>query len=207
MELFQFGNPEAKAVLIQPVGAHDPAGIEREIAEIQKRTKTPFSLLALKTADWNTELSPWKADAVFGNAPFGGGAAAALSEICALTGERDRTYYIGGDSLAGLFALWAACQTDIFEGVSAASPSVWFPGFTDYLKKNEIQSRAVYLSLGDREAGTRNPVMASVGNKIRETYDILNRRGVPCCLEWNPGNHFQNADRRTAKAFAWLLNR
>ena len=35
---------------------------------------------------------------------------------------------LGGYSLAGLFALWASTQTDLFYGVAAASPSVWFPG-------------------------------------------------------------------------------
>lgn len=35
--------------------------------------------------------------------------------------DKDRTYIIGGYSLAGLFALWAAYQTDVFCAVAAAS--------------------------------------------------------------------------------------
>ncbi len=49
--------------------------------------------------------------------------------------------------------------------------------------------------------------MATVGDRIREAHGILTGRGVDCILEWNEGNHFRDADVRTAKGFAWLLNR
>ena len=106
---------------------------------------------------------------------------------------------------AGLFSLWAAYQTDIFSGVAAASPSVWFPGFIAYMKEHEINSETVYLSLGDREEKTRNPVMSQVGNCIQKGYDWLTKCGINCTLEWNQGNHFREPDIRTAKAFAWVL--
>jgi hypothetical protein len=77
----------------------------------------------------------------------------------------------------------------------------------DYLRENPIRSGSVYLSLGDREEKTRNPVMATVGERIRETQDLLRAQGVDTVLEWNRGNHFQDADLRTARAFAWLLNK
>ena len=65
---------------------------------------------------------------------------------------------------------------------------------------------SVYLSLGDKEEKTRNPVMAQVGNCIRSGYDWLKKCGVDCTLEWNSGNHYREPDMRTAKAFAWILN-
>lgn len=113
--------------------------------------------------------------------------------------------YLGGYSLAGLFALWAGYQTDFFEGIAAASPSIWFPGFTDYMRDNTLRTGAVYLSLGDREERTKNPLMSQVGNAIRDGYAILRNAGINCTLEWNKGNHFKNPDLRTAKAFAWLM--
>ena len=67
------------------------------------------------------------------------------------------------------------------------------------------KQNAVYFSLGDREEKTRNSTMAAVGDRIRETYELLNGAGVNCVLEWNKGNHFKETDLRTAKAFAWLL--
>lgn len=117
-----------------------------------------------------------------------------------------KKYYIGGYSLAGLFSLWAAYQTDVFTGIAAVSPSVWFPGFIDYMREHEIKSKTVYLSLGDKEEKTRNPVMAQVGNCIRSGYDWLKECGIDCTLEWNSGNHFRDPDMRTAKAFAWILH-
>ena len=59
--------------------------------------------------------------------------------------------------------------------------------------------------LGDREEKTRNPVMAAVGDRIRELHALLAARGTDCVLEWNPGNHFREPELRTARAFAWLL--
>lgn len=107
--------------------------------------------------------------------------------------------------MAGLFSLWAAYQTDAFASVAAASPSIWFPGFLQYMKEHDIRTESVYLSLGDREEKTRNPVMATVGECIREGHELLLDRGVRTILEWNPGNHFKNAGIRMAKGFAWVM--
>ena len=110
----------------------------------------------MKVKDWNHDLSPWKAPAVFGRDQFGDGAEETLAEVLKTCNDRNKTYIIGGYSLAGLFALWAAYQTDAFSAVAAASPSVWFPGFSEYMKERIPQVRSVYLSLGDREEKARN---------------------------------------------------
>ena len=205
--VFEYGNASSSNILIQMVDDHDLAGLDNEVAQIRKLSGDDFRLLAVKVEQWNNDLSPWKAPAVFGNDDFGAGADDTLSDILRLTGDRPKKYYIGGYSLAGLFALWCAYQTDMFSGVAAASPSVWFPGFLDYMKEHEIRTEKVYLSLGDREERTKNPVMATVGDRIREGYQLLKDRGVECELEWNQGNHFREPDVRTAKAFSWLLSR
>jgi hypothetical protein len=75
------------------------------------------------------------------------------------------------------------------------------------MKDNEIKTDAVYLSLGDKEMNTRNPVMATVGDCINGTYKYLKEKGLDVFLEWNKGNHFKDADIRTAKAFSWALER
>ena len=200
-----YGNAYAPLVLIQMVDDHDLEGIESEAAEIKRLTDSDFCLHAFRVNHWNTDLSPWNAPAVYGKEGFGNGAADTLAEVLAYCTEQDKTYIIGGYSLAGLFALWAAHQTDLFKGVAAASPSVWFPGFTDYMRENCIHADSVYLSLGDREEKARNPVLATVGACIREVKEMLKNRGINTILEWNQGNHFQDADIRTAKAFAWIM--
>ncbi|MDD6381755.1 esterase [Mitsuokella jalaludinii] len=203
MDRLAYGHQEADIVLLQLVDDHDLTTIEQEVALIREYTGLDFLLLAFKTEDWNQELSPWKAPAVFGRQAFGGGAEDTLREVLASVTDRTKRYYIGGYSLAGLFALWAAYRTELFSGVAAASPSLWFPGFTDFMKEQQIRSRNVYLSLGDKEERARNPVMATVGACIRDAEAVLRGQGVHCVLEWNKGNHFQDVAQRTAKAFAW----
>ena len=238
MKTFEYGDPAASTVLVQMADDHDLAVLENEAALIKELSGKDLRLIAVKVNDWNHDLSPWKAPAVFGNESFGDGAESTLSEVLKLLSDigKDtpygdgridvsgnskmdlsgnskmdlsgtaRTYYIGGYSLAGLFALWAVHQTDLFAGAAAASPSIWFPGFLDYMKEHEIKTKSVYLSLGDREEKTRNPVMSQVGSCIRSAHEMLEARGVRCALEWNKGNHFKDPDLRTAKAFAWVLD-
>ena len=210
-----YGNPAADTLLVQMVDDHDLEVIEQEVTYIRELSgEEDFCLKAVKVSSWNNDLSPWAAPAVFGNEDFGEGAAETLEyllkEVIPVTdasGSENKRIFIGGYSLAGLFALWTGYQKEIFDGIAAASPSVWFPHFTDYMRENKIRTPAVYLSLGDREERTRNPVMAQVGNAIRTGYDLLKEAGIDCVLEWNKGNHFKEPDLRTAKAFAWVMGR
>ena len=204
--IYEFGNSEADIVLIQPVDDHDLEGIRNEFDYISDNCDKEFCLIAFKIEDWNEELSPWNAPAVFGNEDFGNGASETLNRILKICNDSSKTYYIGGYSLAGLFGLWAVYQTDVFKAVAGVSPSMWFPGFTDYMKENRMNADKVYLSLGDREEKTRNPIMATVGDRIREAHQLLKQCDISCTLEWNEGNHFREPDIRTAKGFLWLLN-
>jgi hypothetical protein len=206
-DAYTFGNPDADTVLIQMIDGHSLQGIESEVSGIRNLTDKDFCLLCFKVRKWNDDLSPWGSPPVFGKEGFGGLAEETLSRVLKYTDDKSKRYYIGGYSLAGLFAIWSAYQTDTFEGVAAASPSVWFPGFTDYMKEHSIKTEMVYLSLGDKEAKAKNPIMASVGDRIKEAEAILKERGVKTALEWNPGNHFKAPELRTAKAFAWLLQK
>ncbi len=200
-------------LLVQPVDDHDIEVLDSEAAEIDRLTDgAGFTLAAFKVSDWNADLSPWEAPPVFGDEGFAGGAEDTLNYVTdtlvpELTGGRDVKLFIGGYSLAGFFALWAAYKTDIFSGVAAASPSVWFPGWVDFAGSNTILADRVYLSLGDKEEKTRNPVMRTVGDNIRRQYELMQTDPVcsECVLEMNPGNHFREPDIRTAKGFAWLL--
>ena len=60
---------------------HDLSVIDAEARAIRELAKTDFRLIAVKVDSWNHDLSPWKADAVFGNADFGDGAQDTLKEI------------------------------------------------------------------------------------------------------------------------------
>ena len=205
MQINEYGKPDASIVLIQPVDDHDLAWIEIEAGWIKEYAGMEFRLITVKTDDWFNDLTPWRAPAVYRGMEFGDGAEKTLEEILKLTGKSGKRYIIGGYSLAGLFALWAGCRTDAFAGVAAASPSVWYPGFAEYMNCHDFKAQHVCLSLGDREEKTRNQVMATVGNRIRGIYASLKSQGIDCCLEWNEGNHFRDPDLRTAGAFAWVM--
>jgi predicted alpha/beta superfamily hydrolase len=207
MDIYEYGNKSAETVLIQPVDEQELGMIEKEMDEIRQGCDKDFLLAAFKVNVWNNDLSPWEAPAVFGKEDFGGGAQETLAEILKYCRDSSKTYYIGGYSLAGLFALWSVYQTDLFMGAAAVSPSMWFPGFEDFMKENEIKCENVYLSLGNKEEKARNPIMATVGDKIRSANTLLKELGVNCILEWNEGNHFREPESRTAKGYSWLLMR
>ena len=210
--IYEYGTSDT--FLIQPVDDHDLKLLSREAELIKELSQnTPFTLIAFLVDDWNIELSPWEAPAVFGNECFGSGAAQTLSFItdCLLpeiNNMHSERLYLGGYSLAGLFALWSAYQTDKFCGIAAASPSVWFPGWKDYISSHCILASQIYLSLGKKEEKTRNKIMATVGDNIRFQHELLcdTHNVEKCTLEWNEGNHFADSELRTAKGFAWLLN-
>ena len=215
---FIYENGRSDTVLIQAVDQHDLDLLDRELEHIKSLSpETHFTLAAFLIEDWNIELSPWEASAVFGGEPFGSGAAQTLSfiteclipEINNIYPSTDKKrFYLGGYSLSGLFALWSAYQTAQFCGIAAVSPSVWFPDWESYISSHTIKAPQVYLSLGEKEEKTRNKLMSSVGNNIRHQHELLSKTDTvkSLTLEWNPGSHFTEPELRTAKGFAWLLN-
>lgn len=201
----------AQILLLQPVDAHDQSLLDSEVETIGGLTDVPFTLVAFAIKEWMNELTPWPAPPTFGRQPFGDGAEATLGYVRdvllpSLTQRLGaRQVVIGGYSLAGLFALWAGYNSRLFDGVAAASPSVWYPRWTEYVEGREMNGKAVYLSLGDRESHTKNPVMAHVDDAIRRQHELLAAQGVVATLEWNAGNHFVDSEKRMAKAFAWVV--
>ena len=200
-------------LLIQPVDEHDLELLDQEVEIIEALTDKCFSLVTFRIEDWNQELTPWTAPPVFGKIPFGNGAVKTLEyiteQLLPILKEKEINTphcLLGGYSLAGLFALWAGYQSDVFEGIAAASPSVWFPDWIEYASARKSFASAVYLSLGDKEEKAKNPVMAQVGLAIRSQEKMLQEQGVSTILEWNTGNHFVDSEKRMAKGFAWLMN-
>jgi len=200
-----------EVLLIEPLDANDLEFLSSETDYLSQHSSKPFALATFIVEDWNSELAPWPAPPVFGKVPFGSGAAdtlafiensliEAVQEICpALKGKE---IILGGYSLAAFFALWAGYRSRRFAGIAAASPSVWYPGWMEYAREHKPQAGKIYLSLGDAEEKTKNRTMATVADCIKEMDAMLT---IPHTLEWNPGNHFKDADLRTAKAFAWCI--
>lgn len=209
---YVYGEQNAEYLLLQMADEHELQSMDSEVAVIAQ-SKCRFLFAAIPVIDWNDELSPWEAPAVWGKQCFGGNATDTLRFLThqiipalkqQLNLPQNIKIILGGYSLAGLFALWASTQTDLFYGIASASPSVWFPGWMEFEQQYPIHAPCVYLSLGDKEERTKNPVMSSVGDNIRTLHDRLTERGAGCTLEWNSGGHFKEVDLRTARAFQWL---
>ena len=90
---------------------------------------------------------------------------------------------------------------------ASVSGSLWFDGFDSYLAAHaeRFAGKRVYLSLGDREAKTRNPRLACVQKKTEKARELLTSAGADCIFELNPGNHFAQPTARCARAAAWLM--
>jgi predicted alpha/beta superfamily hydrolase len=168
------------------------------------------SALVVSGLDWNRDLSPWPAPRVFKKEDdFSGGAAAFLRELLAnevLQRKWDRIL-IAGYSLAGLFSLWAVTQTDLFAGCASVSGSLWFDGFTDWLKEHPANCQDIYLSVGDREKHSRNPRMAQVESCTETCAGILRKEGKNIRYELNPGTHFDDPEGRIHKGIVFLLGK
>ena len=211
-------NENTEYILIQPVDENDISVLDNEVKHIEENTDRNFSLVAFKIEDWNSELTPWEMPLLRGKGNFGDGATRtlefiknnlipAVSEYINIE-NKEIKYILGGYSLAGLFSLWSGYQTDIFEGIAAVSPSVWYKRWIEYVAAGKPLSEKIYLSLGDTEEKTKHQILSKIGENIRKQYEILEKsENVKTVLEWNEGNHFQNPDIRTAKGFLWVMNK
>lgn len=204
------GNLKSSTFLMYLVDESNPEDYE----QIYQKISNEFQLcmIAVSIHDWQGELSPWPAPPIFGKHDFAGNAAKFLAELEDFwkwfkdeNNIESNQVYLGGYSLAGLFTLWASTHTNIFQKIAAVSPSVWFLNFVQYMQQNPIQTREVYMSLGDKEANAKNKVMATVKDCFEAVIQILQKQNIPLTYEYNPGNHFQDVELRMKKGIQKLL--
>lgn len=175
-----------------------------------------FFLVSFEVESWNDGFSPWFAPPVRGDEAFGGNGEKTLSRLTdrLIPAARRETgckgsCFAAGYSLAGLFALWAFLKTDYFRGAAGCSPSLWFPGWSDFAAKNPLDGRSglLYLSLGEKEEKTRNPKMSTVGDAVRDFSESAEKApDIRSALFMQPGGHFNEPELRLASGLAWLIN-
>ena len=197
LERLELGDQNSSTCIVWIAGPHEVDSLSSTVSLIS--SSSPFKVVAYVVPDWDSSLTPWPA--TVGARSFGEGASSTLASVLSSLPPASR-YFLGGYSLAGLFSLWASCETSVFSGVAAVSPSVWYPGFVDYYCSSSVLASSVYLSLGDKESRTRDSVMATVADCISDCYSHVASRGV---LEWNKGGHFTSPSSRMARGFSWLL--
>lgn len=177
-----------------------------------------FTLVAIHNLDWDHDMAPWDSPPIFKSAqPCTKGADQYLELLMGTIlptaekklPEEPRWRGIAGYSLAGLFAVYAIYQTDVFSRVGSISGSLWFPGIKEYVVSHTVKRRpdCMYFSLGDKESKTRNPVLQTVQQNTQEIQAFYQAQGIDTIFQLNPGNHYHQAVERTAAAIGWLLSR
>ena len=196
-------------------------GFPAELEEISARLELPPSFVLLPIAvgekDWNDRLSPYPCEKVFPKgASFLGQAEAFLSEIqtrlrheLALAEEKPASIIIAGYSLAGLFALYAAFESNLFDAAVSCSGSLWFPGFVERypLGNKNPNLTYVYLSLGEDEAKTKNPILATIQTKTAAFQTALEKQGIVSDLTFHPGGHFADPNGRMVEALTKIITK
>ncbi len=187
--------------------------------KIQSGILPPFLLAGLAPEDPNGAYTPWLGKAVFrGGGDFGGraGETVRFLEERFLPGLESRFPVLPrpallGYSLAGLCALYALYETDRFGSFGSLSGSLWYEGWLPFMEGNRPKNGAarVYLSLGSGEERSRNPVLATMGERTRAAARLL-RGQLPqggTFYEESPGGHFKDVPQRHARALEWLMEK
>lgn len=174
------------------------------------------NLLVVGRLSWDHDMTPWYCPPLSENdTPCTGGADEyldlLLNEIIPKARKqiKGEPAYLGiaGYSLAGLFAVYAMYKTDMFDRVASMSGSLWFPDFKEYCMEHKIirQPDRLYLSLGDKEAKTKNKVLMTVQDNTEALAAYYKELGMDVTWELNPGNHFKDAGLRSANGIAAIL--
>ena len=129
-----YGEPHAEYLLLQMTGEHELQSMDNEVAAIAQSGQN-FLFAAIPVESWNDALSPWEAPAVWGTQGFGGNAMDTLRFLMEqVIPTLKRQFHLpenvkiilGGYSLAGLFALWASTQTDLFYGITGVNTCILY---------------------------------------------------------------------------------
>ncbi|MBE5783489.1 MAG: alpha/beta hydrolase [Clostridiales bacterium] len=173
-------------------------------------------VIQVQGADWNRDFSPWPAPKVFSKGEdFSGGGDDYLATLGRIIPQWEGEWGIkplwrgiAGYSLAGLFSLYAMTKTGLFSRCGCFSGSLWFPGWTEYLRKSDFigPPECLCFSLGDQESNTRNPMLSSIAEKTEETLAYLKSKNIPCIFSWHPGGHFQHVDQRILSGLEAMLH-
>lgn len=180
----------------------------------------PFTLVAIKPACWNDDLTPWKCPGLFADdVPFAGHAQGQLrlleEEIipqvereCGKPNSPRICRTVAGYSLAGLFATWTTLNSSAFSRIASASGSLWYPDFAHFATETPLACPidCAYFSLGSKEAKTPSRLLRNVATGTDEVVAAFRSKGVPTQFESNPGNHFKEPALRMARGITWAIS-
>ncbi len=172
--------------------------------ECQKADCPDFNLAVINDINWDDEMTPWPIPPIsLGDTPCTGGADIYLKKLTdeilpQIIGSLPYppTYLaLSGYSLAGLFAVYAGFETDLFSRIISASGSLWYPDFLPFVQNNHMSNNvsSIYFSLGDKESHTKNKYLAPVEDNTRYLAKYFSNQGIKTTFILNKGNHYQNS--------------
>lgn len=87
------------------------------------------------------------------------------------------------------------------------SGSLWFPDFIKYCMSKKIKKvpKKIYFSLGDKESSVKNKMLKTVQTNTESLFEYYKNLGIDVTYELNQGNHFKDADIRSAKGIKKIL--
>lgn len=192
-----------------------PEGIREDLSDGLKELSEKYgvSIVVIPDVNWNDDLTPWPAEGVFKKAkPFGGQAAVFLdkltNEIIPETEKElslvDAERTIMGVSMSGLFAVWTCFNTNAFTNVISISGSLWYDGFTEWMKEQtpSPQLKKVCMLLGEKEKNAKDRRMATVEERTLAAANILKSKSqAAITFELVEGTHFSPILPRLERAF------
>ena len=192
-----------------------PEGIKDDLYDGLKglAEKYGVSIVVIEDVNWNDDMTPWPAIGVFKKAkPFGGRAASFLNkltnEIIPNTerelGIENAERTLLGVSLSGLFAVWAAFNTDVFANIISISGSLWYDGFIEWMKEQtpSPQLKKVCMLLGEKEKNAKDKRMATVEERTLAAANLLkSKTQADVVFELVEGTHFSPIMPRLERAF------
>ena len=129
-----YGEAHAEYLLLQMTGEHELQSMDDEVAAIAQSTHQ-FLFAAIPVENWNDCTFSLGSPCCVGKArvrrqgcgypALSDGAGHSHTEAAASSPGKCQII-LGGYSLAGLFALWASTQTNLFYGIAAAPPRCGF---------------------------------------------------------------------------------
>ena len=176
--------------------------------------KYPVNIVAISGMIWNDDLTPWKAPALNPKEEdFKGRAknflSSLLSDLFINTEQSLRLNHpkrhLIGISLSGLFALWASTETNKFNSVASISGSLWYDGFVEWFKEQELHADRYFLSLGNKEVKSKNERLASVESCTEATLQIIRDKNKEITFITDEGNHFDFFRERLEKAIKVIM--
>lgn len=184
--------------------------------ELQNISDKECILVAISNIDWGKDMTPWK---IKENEKYLGKADNYIEQLentiipkITETINNDINvqidyFAIVGYSMAGLFALYMLYKSSKFVKMASISGSLWYPNIINYIEKNELKVKPekMYFSLGNMESKTRNLLFSKVENNTKYVENYYKNLEINTIFEENKGNHFQDSDKRTAKAIKCLL--